>query len=170
MIDLYLQTTSRADCVADLVTLGLVTIPTPEPRRLALPASPALIADDLRAGILDEAEAAKALADFNAWVAAGSLPAVELAPFPVPDHAPIAGVAFDYIGPMAKTPAVLDLTEPRRPVETTPAVFYDGERANLRLYGPDAEMQAAAIHAASPMPHGTIVLDPAPAQPKRVWA
>lgn len=125
MIDLFLQATSRADCIADLAALGLVTIP---------PASP------------------------------GGRP-------PAPDCMPIPGIALDYIGQLVKTPAVLDASA-FPPTVTAPAVMYPGERANLRLFGPDADQQAqaAAIRAASPMPHGTTVLDPTPATPKRVWA
>ena len=125
MIDLYLETTSRADCIADLAALGLLTVP---------PAAP------------------------------DGMP-------PAPDCVPAPGVALDYIGPMVQTPAVLD-TGTFPPTVITPAVFYPGERANLRLFGPEADVaaQAAALRAAAPMPHGTVVLDPAPAQPKRVWA
>jgi hypothetical protein len=124
MIDLYLQTTSRADCIADLAALGLVTIP---------PAAP------------------------------------EGQP-PAPDCVPAPGVALDYIGQLVQTPDVIDAST-LTPTVTTPALFYPGERANLRLFGPDTDVQAqaAALRAASPMPHGTTVIDPPPAQPKRRW-
>jgi|GEM_PF-2852516 hypothetical protein len=95
-------------------------------------------------------------------------PAVPDGQPPGPDCIPVAGVAFDYIGPMVQTPAVLDASTFPATVKT-PAVFYPGERANLRLYGPAAEPQAAAVRAASPMPHGTAIINPAPVAPKRVW-
>lgn len=104
-VDLYFQTASREDFLADLLALQLAQeIPTPH------------------------GEGTRTV--------------------------PVAGVDLDYVGPLVQTPAEYVGTFP--PVETTPAVMFPGERANLRLTGPDAESRATTIAAAS-MAHTTLL-------------
>jgi hypothetical protein len=68
---------------------------------------------------------------------------------------PVGGVELDYVGQLIQTPAVFD-TGVFPPTITTPAVFYPGERANLRLTGPDAEAHALVIAAAT-LAHSTLL-------------
>ena len=77
------------------------------------------------------------------------------------------GVSVDYIGPMVATPATYDYTA-FPPKEVTPAVWYAGERVNIRLTGDAAEDFAAKIKAATLA--NTAVLSEPPTTPQRVWA
>ena len=78
-----------------------------------------------------------------------------------------AGVSIDYIAHMVQTPPVMDASS-FPPTVTTPATYYPGERANVRLTGALAASRAAALAAAT-FTHGTVPLA-APASPKRRWA
>ncbi len=53
---------------------------------------------------------------------------------------PVAGVGFDFIGQIVRTPTVLEGAE-----EVAPAVLTSDVHANLRLYGDDADALFARL-------------------------
>lgn len=79
---------------------------------------------------------------------------------------PVLGVSIDYIGRLEQTLPVYSTGVP--PEVVAPATYYPGERANVRLTGPQAESRAAALSAAA-FTRGTVLL-PTPGTPKRIWA
>ena len=77
------------------------------------------------------------------------------------------GVAVHYVGRMVKTPAEYETTV-LPPVEKTPAVYYDGERANVLLSGANIGELRSAFYVAT-FTRGTEIMAE-PESPKSQWA
>ena len=142
-IDIYFSTLDRASLIADLAALDIGLVAHLKQLSTVASKSPA-----------DESSPASEIPS-----------PLQLVPSTI--DATGNGHALDYIGRMVKTSATYDTTQ-TPPVQLTPAEYYPDDRANLRLFGPDAKLRADKITAAA-FTHGTKLL-PAPTSPKRRWA